>query len=113
MITLQTSMRHTPETVYNVEIEKGKSIRIFGIATNRREPKPYDKTFKIGDWAEYGSYNLRYIGQIVSIGEKTVTIQHEHGTERSRLKIAEFCWRNYDFDLEEVRRHNSNELQYI
>lgn len=101
-------------TFYNADIEPGKSIRLYGDDCGTRSvPTPFDKTFKIGDWAEYASYNLTYIGQIVAIGEKTVTIRHEHGEAKSRLSLDRFAWRNWDFDLDKIRERNSNELYYI
>lgn len=97
---------------FNAEIEKNKSIRIYGDTLNGRgEPTKFDKTFKVGDKAEYDSYNLSYIGTIIAIGEKTVTIQHYN--ERSRLNLRDFIWRNNDFVLEVVEAQNNIERQYI
>lgn len=46
---------------HKAEIEPKKFIRIYGQEWNHRDaPVNFDKTFKIGDWAEYDSYNLIY-----------------------------------------------------
>jgi hypothetical protein len=101
--------------IYNAEIVKQKSIRIFGLYTNRTNGAVnFDKTFEIGDSAEYDSYNLNYVGRIVKIGEKTVTIKHyDHSRKVSQLSLYEFCWRNWDFDAERITRENSETLMYI
>lgn len=95
-------------TVYNAEIVKGTSIRIFGQYGNVvGGPKAFDRTFKIGDTVEYDSYNLSYTGKISAIGLKTVTVvAYEHETHR--LDLNTFCWRNWDFDLEEIQKRNSS-----
>ena len=69
------------------------------------------KTFKVGDDAVYGSYNLIYTGEIISIGKKTVTID-DHG-RRKRLKFEDFCWRNWDYNSEEIASKNFDTMQYI
>jgi hypothetical protein len=97
-------------TIYNAVIVPGKSIRIWGFYGNVvGKPRPFDLTFKIGDWAEYDSYNLTYCGHITKIGPKTVTILHEYSTITvTRLDLYTFCFRNHDFDIERIREHNAN-----
>ena len=87
------------------EIVKGKSIRLFG-ARKRWEGSEksvalYEIKFEVGSEAEYDSFNLSYTGTIVSITDKTVTIQPPYGDKNKRLKIATFQWRNWNFDSEE------------
>jgi len=96
---------------HKAEVERNKSIRIFG----SRGGKTFDKTFNIGDSAEYDSYNLSYIGTIVGITDKTVTIQERYGREarKHRLKLYTFLWRNYDFDLAVKEEENSRTRMYI
>lgn len=52
------------------------------------------RTYKMGERAEYHSYNLNYFGEITSITAKTVTINAGHAENR-RLSLYEFCWRNW------------------
>ena len=92
---------------HHADIIPGKSIRLFGIETNRYGgPKAYDKTFKVGDEAEYGSYNLHYFGRILAIGAKTVRIETSSTGGRSRLLDPyEFSFRNRD---DADRKHAAN-----
>lgn len=99
----------------SVIIEPKKSITIQGVYTNHANgPQHFKKTFKIGDWAEYGSYNLKYNGRITNIGKKTVTIQHyDNRPDKTRLTLNRFAFRNWDFDLEESKKYNSEVMHYI
>ena len=102
--------------VYSAEIIPGQSIRLYGLFHNVwGGPRPYDITFGIGDRAEYDSYNLTYVGTIVSIGAKTVTIQHgtRHQPERSRLSLEQFASRNWNFDEKKIKEYNDKESQCI
>ncbi len=100
---------------YSVIIEKNKSIQIDCTYMNAHNPKPTSVTFKVGNKAEYDSYNLSYIGTILAITEKTILM--ECGTpnqpEKRRLKLDVFCWRNWNFNLEKVLAYNQVESQYI
>jgi hypothetical protein len=97
----------------NAEVKPGKNgaafIRLFGekLRHNQGSPfmQPYDRTFKIGSPAEYDSYNIHYIGRIVAIGPKTVTIE-AHGRKR-RLDLASFSDRNWD-GIDRKVEHNQN-----
>lgn len=93
------------DTIFSVEIRKNESIRVFG----SRSGKAFDITFRMGDLAEYDSYNLSYCGKIVGIGEKTVTIVEPYfnAPKRHRLNLYKFAWRNYDFDLAAIQKRNS------
>lgn len=71
------------------------------------------KVFKIGDEAEYDSYNLIYTGKIVSITDKSVTIQPKYAKGNKRLKLVDFAWRNYDFDSDKVAAKNAETSMYI
>lgn len=76
---------------FAVTITKNGSIRIRG----ERYGKPVDVTYGMGDTAEYDSWNLSYMGEIMSITPKTVTIRETHpGAKKHRLKVAEFVSRN-------------------
>jgi hypothetical protein len=99
-------------TDYSVEVQKNKSITIF------KNGKP-GASFQIGDTAEYGSYNLHYLGQIIQISANSVTIEEpykmygkDHG-RRHRLNMNQFCWRNYEFNLARITKFNQEESYYI
>jgi hypothetical protein len=70
------------------------------------------RRFELADLAEYDSFNLKYVGNIVSIGNKTITVA-DKGGRRKRMKLEEFAWRNFDFDVEEIKRHNWETTQNI
>jgi hypothetical protein len=94
------------------EIIPGKSIRIYGVYTNHvKGPQTFDRTFKIGDACERDSFNLSYTGKIVSIG-KCVTVKDDCLSKTSRLKVAEFAWRNWDFDGFKTADENAEWLMY-
>lgn len=69
----------------------------------------YNRTFRLGDTAEYDSFNLSYTGEIVSIGEKSITVRD--GKKLHRLSIYEFDWRNFDLNLEAIEARNFEHLQ--
>lgn len=93
------------------EIVRNASIRMRGEYCGRT----FDKTFQLGDFAEYNSYNLSYFGPIVGITDKTVTIQEKYGStpRRHRLKLHEFMWRNYNFDYLVKAAENAETSMYI
>lgn len=68
------------------------------------------KTFRVGDTAVVGSYNLTYTGTIRSITEKTVTVVEHEGSSMEkvyRMSLARFAGRNWDFDAEETAKRNA------
>lgn len=77
----------------SADVEPGVSIRIYGTYPNHvGGPKPFDKTFRLGDRCEYDSYNLKYTGSIVSIGPKTVVVRrqrHPPAADALRLYLAQ------------------------
>ena len=93
----------------NVEVTPGKVIRLFGEKNTMIDgqwlKRPYDKTFKVGDTAEYDSFNLCYFGEIVSIGAKTVTIE-KYG-RKHRLNLYLFNCRNVG-DMDAKIKQNQN-----
>jgi hypothetical protein len=109
---------HSGGTDYQAEIEPGKNITVkatvvVGYTSSPITPKTQDfeTSFNLGDKAEYDSYNLSYYGTITKISPKQVWIE-DHGTTR-RLKIEDFCWRNYRFNLKQTIESNSLTLQSI
>ncbi len=107
---------HEPEAErneYNATICPGERIRIYGVYIDDR-PIAFSKTFKIGDRAEYDSYNLAYTGAIVAIGAKTVTIDAgSTGENLKRLDLYTFCWRNWDYDAAKIAKRNDEEFMAI
>lgn len=95
--------------IRSAEIIPGKSIRLLGT----QYEKAVDVTFKIGDMAEYDSYNLSYYGEITNITEKTVTIKERFSSRKRRLKLDVFFWRNYDFNLAKKAAENAETSYYI
>lgn len=99
-------------TDHNADIVRNKSIRIFGTYCG----KVYDKTFELGDIAEYDSFNLSYMGRIVSISDKGVGIVDKNGGRGgkvNRLNLDEFCWRNYNLDVAAKVAENHETMMYI
>jgi hypothetical protein len=74
---------------------------------DRCEPVEEDivRTFRLGEQAEHGSYNLSYYGTITSITARTVTIDDDGQVKR--LSLCDFCRRNWDFDLAKARKRNT------
>lgn len=109
---------------YNALVSKdGQRIVLYGKVKNgafstrtMKSSEEYTKTFNVGDVAEYGSYNLTYLGTITKITDKCVTIEAHYGTRNSethRLDIAEFAGMNYDFDLDAINKHNEDMMMTI
>lgn len=89
----------------HADIIKGKSVRFYGTAFG----KEIDRTFVIGDEAEYDSFNLCYFGIITQITDKTICmVPSGRRLGKKRLKILNFFYRNWDFDAE--FRRNQNEI---
>jgi hypothetical protein len=88
----------------SADIEKNKYIRLHG----HRDNKYIDKTYNIGDLAEYDSYNFSYYGKITSISENTISIQPERDTANRRLNLYDFAWRNYDFTVAKAIKEFAN-----
>ena len=111
----QFGVVYAPEaTDYSVKVNPQR-IAIYkddsnGIPVLRRE-------IEIGDKAEYDSYNLSYIGEVVKITNKCVTIvayKGHSGMERvHRLDLNTFCYRNWDFNLNEATARNSDAMMYL
>ena len=92
---------------YSVRVTPKKEITVVSHDTGK------ENTFKIGDMAEYDSYNLSYYGAIQSITEKTVTIKEQYCDTKHRLKLETFAWRNYDFNLAKTQEENYETSHYI
>jgi hypothetical protein len=74
------------------------------------------KVFRIGDIAEYDSYNLTYTAPIKQITAKNVIFdmgERWNGNwngrkETKRLTMDSFAWRNHDFDAERIAARNAS-----
>jgi hypothetical protein len=102
--------------VYNAEINmEARTIRIFGTMTNHcKGPQAFDKTFAVGDQAEYDSFNLRYVGTIVRIAAKTITVKHyANSSTVTQLDVYTFIDRNWDFDAAKIEAENAEESRYL
>lgn len=98
----------SPDKGHNVSVTPGVSVRLFGIDGNKYGgPVAYDKTFRVGDVCERGSFNLVYLGRIVAIGEKTVTIVDDLRQRKTRMSLDVFSRRNRDFDLAAIQKRNA------
>lgn len=108
--TKANKYRPTPiATEYTVELDRNSFIGIYKNGV-------MGASFRIGDQAEYHSYNLIYTGTISKITDKIVQIVEYPGTLNERkhnLSLYEFCYKNYRFDAERVAAHNREESMYI
>src|SRR4051812_9799647 len=95
--------------IYNADVLAGHSIRIYGTMTNHvKGAQEFDMVFAIGSQAVYDRFNLIYVGTIVKIGPKTVTVKHyEHTSDVTMLDLFTFCDRNWNFDAARISKHNS------
>lgn len=107
-----------------VVVEAGKSVRIVSVV-RRSGSRPdasnpggrvlstvtcvEERVFRVGDQAEYGSYNLVYFAPVKSITAKTVVIVGgmAHQPETHRLSLAAFVEKNHDFDLAKAQKRNN------
>lgn len=102
--------------LFNADVVPKTSIRIYGHKSNgfSAPVKIFDKTFRIGDVAKHGCYNLTYTGKIVAITPKTVVVERSDiGRCNRRFSIEDFIIQNYNFDLAEIDRRNSDTMQRI
>jgi len=103
-----------PRESYMLYVTPGDRVEIH--THNRSGELVSLKVFRVGDEAEYDSYNLRYIAPIKSITAKNVIFDMSDKCQRGdtkRLKMDQFAWRNHDFDLEAVRAQNAEISRYI
>jgi len=96
-------------------VTPGKSITLVSnnIDGKLEIPVLKERTFKIGEFAEYDSFNLSYFGPIKSITKKNVIVQHKFSKKTTRMPFATFHWRNINFDAAEAAASNSETMMYI
>lgn len=106
----------TPTEYYVAHPDKNtitvKRIWMSGYGADRKTSEQ-SATFKVGDTAEYDSYNLSYCGTILKITPKTVVIKESHDDRTHRLDLHTFSYRNYNFDLQKITARNSDTMMYI
>ena len=101
----------------NALISKDKIV-LYGYKKNYQHntKESYTTVFKVGDQAEYDSWNLQYLGTITKITDKAVTIVAYKGSNNEtvhRLDIHKFARKNYDFNLEEITKNNHETSMYL
>ena len=103
-VVITNSIEHR----HNVSIPRGHlSVTLFGHGRNGR----YNKTFKVGDAAEYSSDDrFSYYGKIKSIHDNYVII--ETGKNTTKLEMAEFSMRNHCFDQKEADLNNLKNTEF-
>lgn len=83
------------------------SIVLYGVNHNHvNGPQIIDRTFSVGDVATCGGRNIDFLGIIVSIGEKTVTV-HSDVLGNKRFPIGDFARLNQNFDRATVEARNA------
>jgi len=97
-------------TKFRVFVQPGQYVEIH---THRGGEVTNVTKFRVGDPAEYDSFNLKYIGTIKSITAKTVTVQPRGNRSAKRLKLESFSWRNADFNLDRITQENAETMNYI
>jgi hypothetical protein len=90
-------------------VTPGESVRTVGLRTNSvHGPSVLVREYKVGDQAEYDSYNLVYFAPIEAITPRTVVIGEKYaGGRKHRLTLAKFVEKNFDFDLAKAQKRNS------
>ena len=117
VFTKATKRCEAVATKYEAEIYKQNGNDYITIRDTKRG---FQNSFNVGDYAEYGSYNLSYYGPIIKITDKTVSIicrfdaaAHARGEKVKvhRLSLDTFCWRNIRFNLNDTIESN-REISY-
>ena len=75
----------------------------------------YSGLIKVGMLAVYDMYNFKYLGEVKSIGEKTVTITaykgHEYNEKNHRLNFYTFAMYNGQYNVDKWIKEN-REVSY-
>lgn len=85
------------EQVYGLRVElvPGKSVRVFGVASNYARAVAVDRTFELGDVVEVDSYNLVYTERLTRITTSFVAFVRGGRSRESRLDLATFASKNW------------------
>jgi hypothetical protein len=111
--TMEVTKRTRPESksttlgeLTAAVVTVGEGVRTVGLKTNSvHGPSVVVREYRVGDQAEYDSYNLVYFAPIAKVTAKTVEIV-AYGKEKHRLTLAKFVDKNFDFDLAAARKRN-------
>jgi hypothetical protein len=99
---------------HHAEVLPREYIKLFGRGhTISKGEADYSLCFRIGDRCEQDAYNFTYLGTIVAIGEKTVTVKCDLYGKLHRMSIYDFSFHNWDFDLERIEKENDNTAECI
>lgn len=91
----------------NAFVVPGDCVALYGVNHNHvNGPQVVDRSFSVGDAATCGGRNVDFVGIIVSIGEKTVTI-HSDVLGNRRFSIGDFARLNQSFDQVKVEARNA------
>lgn len=93
---------------YNLFITLGEKVEIH---THRENGELVNvRVFRLGDFAEYDSFNLSSTAKITGITAKNVIFDVSYNPNEpkvKRLKMENFAWRNHNFDIEATRERNA------
>jgi hypothetical protein len=79
---------------------------VFAVSREYKTKNVNERTYTIGSDAVYGSYNLDYIGEIVSVSPKTIKIVERHSTRGHVLTHSQFVRQN-DQPIEKSYKRNA------
>jgi hypothetical protein len=80
---------------------------VFAVSREYKTKLVDERSYTIGSDAVYGSYNLDYIGEIVSVSPKTIKIVERHSTRGHVLTHSQFLRQN-DQPIEKSYKRNAD-----
>lgn len=99
---------------FTMFVEKGKGIVLesIGVVGPNNETANTSVTFIVGDLCEFDSFNFVYTAKILQITDKSVIVDTmKQRGKNIRMKLENFAWKNYDFDLAKISKNNT-EVSY-
>jgi hypothetical protein len=79
---------------------------VFAVSREYKTKRVDERAYTVGSDAVYGSYNLDYIGEIVSVSPKTIKIVERHSTSGHVLTHSQFLRQN-DQPIEKSYKRNA------
>ena len=104
----------SPHESYTLYVTPGAKVEVH--TRNRGGDLVDVKVFRLGDMAEYDSYNLSYIAPIKFITAKNIIFDMGdrcYKGKTKRLTFDTFAWRNHAFDAHETAMRNAKVSMYI